>query len=326
VQYYPLNHIAPKQARFTAMNSMLSEFAVFGYEWGYASADPRNLVIWEAQFGDFVNGAQPMIDQILAAAESKWRFMNGIVMLLPHGYEGQGPEHSNAYVERFLSLCADENMQVIIPSTPAQYFHALRRQINRRFRKPLVAMMPKQTLRDPTKASGIEEFTDNNFQLVIDDPQIAANDRDRIRRVLLCSGKVYFTLRDARAEAADQQCDCAIVRVEQPYPFPEKELVDVLGKYGRKQDVCWVQEEPKNRGAWTFMEPRLRAMLPDTIVNYIGRDAAASPATGSKKEHDKEEAQIVAKALALHPKNPAVVAATAAGTAATAASATPVSG
>ncbi len=168
------------------MNSMLSEFAVLGYEWGYASADPRNLVIWEAQFGDFVNGAQPMIDQILAAAESKWRFMNGIVMLLPHGYEGQGPEHSNAYVERFLSLCADENMQVIIPSTPAQYFHALRRQINRRFRKPLVSMMPKGLLQviQAEGVSSIEEFTDNNFQLVIDEPQIAANDHDRIRRVL----------------------------------------------------------------------------------------------------------------------------------------------
>jgi 2-oxoglutarate dehydrogenase E1 component len=247
-------------------------------------------------------------------------------MLLPHGYEGQGPEHSNAYVERFLSLCADENMQVIIPSTPAQYFHALRRQMQRRFRKPLISMMPKALLRDEQKASAIEEFTDNNFQLVIDDPTITPADHDRIRRVLLCAGKVYFTLRDARAAAKDQMCDCAIIRVEQPYPFPQKELADVLAKYGRKQEVCWVQEEPKNRGAWTFMEPRLRAMLPDTIVNYIGRHAAASPATGSQNKHKEEEREIVAKALILHPKSAAVESATAAGTAATAASPTPVSG
>jgi 2-oxoglutarate dehydrogenase E1 component len=326
-QYYPLNNMDPSQAKFTVMNSMLSEFAVFGYEWGYASADPRILVMWEAQFGDFVNGAQPMIDQILAAAESKWRYMNGIVMLLPHGYEGQGPEHSNAYVERFLSLCAENNMQVIIPSTPAQYFHALRRQMHRRFRKPLVSMMPKSMLRDPNKSSSIEEFTDAGFQLVIDDPCTAANkNHDHIRRVLVCSGKVYYTLRDARDNAKDKCSDIAIVRVEQLYPFPEKELAEILAKYGRKQEVIWVQEEPKNRGAWTFMQPRLRAMLPDTIVNYVGRDEAASPATGSMKDHAKEERDIVAHSLELHPRSAAVQTVTAPGTAATATSPTPVSG
>src|SRR5207237_7117304 len=182
--YYPLAHVAPDQPKFRIINSMLSEFAVLGYEWGYASADPRILVLWEAQFGDFVNGAQPIIDQILASAESKWRYMNGIVLLLPHGYEGQGPEHSNAYLERFLSLCAENNMQVAVLSTPAQYFHALRRQIHRKFRKPLVLMTPKSMLRDPQRASELPEFTDHNFQLVIDDPQVA--DREKVRRVVLC--------------------------------------------------------------------------------------------------------------------------------------------
>jgi 2-oxoglutarate dehydrogenase E1 component len=321
---YPLNFVDPKQAKFTVMNSMLSEFAVFGFEWGFASADPRNLVIWEAQFGDFVNGAQPMVDQILAAAESKWRYMNGIVINLPHGYEGQGPEHSNAYLERFLSLCAENNMQVIVPSTPAQYFHALRRQIHRRFRKPLIAMMPKSMLRDPSKSSNLEEFTDNSFQLVIDDAH--ASDPDRVRKVLVCTGKVYYTLRDARDAAKDKACDCAIVRIEQLYPFPEKELAAVLARYGRKQEVVWVQEEPKNRGAWTFMQPRLHKMLPDTIVNYVGRDEAASPATGSMKDHAKEERDIVAQALDLHPRSTAVQHVTQPGTAATATSPTPVSG
>ncbi len=253
--------------------------------------------------------------------------MNGIVMLLPHGYEGQGPEHSNAYVERFLGLCAENNMQVIIPSTPAQYFHALRRQMIRKFRKPLISMMPKSMLRDPTKSSNIEEFTDAGFQLVIDDPcTVAAKNFDHIRRVVLCTGKVYYTLRDARDTAKDKCNDVAIVRVEQLYPFPEKELAEILGRYGRKQEVVWVQEEPKNRGAWTFMQPRLRAMLPDTIVNYTGRDEAASPATGSMKDHAKEEREIVAHALNLNPRSTAVQTVTAPGTAATATSATPVSG
>src|SRR4051812_11166726 len=191
--YVPLQHIAPKdkQGWFAVINSMLSELAVLGFDWGFASADPKNLVVWEAQFGDFVNGAQPLIDQILAAAESKWRYMNGMVLLLPHGYEGQGPEHSNAYVERFLSLCAEDNMQVCMLSTPAQYFHALRRQIHRKFRKPLVLMMPKSMLRDPTKASDLAEFTDGAFQTVIDDPCCSGgtDGHEKIRRVLVCSGK-----------------------------------------------------------------------------------------------------------------------------------------
>jgi 2-oxoglutarate dehydrogenase E1 component len=286
---------------------MLSEFAVLGFEWGYASADPRNLVLWEAQFGDFVNGAQPIIDQILVSAESKWRYSNGLVMLLPHGYEGQGPEHSNAYIERFLSMCAEENIQVTIPSTPAQYFHVLRRQIHRKFRKPLVLMMPKALLRKEGCLSDLVEFTDGTFQTVIDDPAMANADRDKVRRVLVCTGKVYYTLRDART-AAERDGDVAIVRVEQLYPFPEAELQAVLAKYPRKQEVCWVQEEPQNRGAWSFIQPRLRKMLPDTLVNYIGRDAAASPATGSQKEHLQEERELVATALDVpsQKKSPAI--------------------
>jgi 2-oxoglutarate dehydrogenase E1 component len=272
---------------------MLSELAVLGFEWGYASADPRQLVIWEAQFGDFVNGAQPIIDQILASTESKLGFMNGLVLLLPHGYEGQGPEHSNAYLERFLSLCAEDNMQVIVPTTPAQYFHALRRQIHRKFRKPLIAMMPKSLLRHEPSASRIDEFTDGAFQVVVDDPSVA--DRDDIRRVLICSGKVYYTLTAAREK--EERTDVAIIRVEQLYPFPARDLSTVLGKYGGAQDVCWVQEEPKNRGAWSYISGRLAGLLPDQVVHYVGRDESASPATGSFKLHQSEERVLISAAL-----------------------------
>jgi 2-oxoglutarate dehydrogenase E1 component len=328
--YYPLANLGVvdghKQGTFTIINSMLSEFAVLGFEWGYASADPHNLVLWEAQFGDFVNGAQPIIDQILVSAESKWRYANGLVMLLPHGYEGQGPEHSNAYVERFLGMCAEENIQVSIPSTPAQYFHLLRRQIHRKFRKPLVLMMPKNLLRREGAMSDIAEFTDGTFQTVIDDPAMVNADREMVRRVLVCTGKVYYTLRDART-AAERDGDVAIVRVEQLYPFPEKELQAILAKYPRKQEVCWVQEEPQNRGAWTFIQPRLRGMLPDTLVSYIGREAAASPATGSMKEHIQEERELAATALDVPQKKSQVIGSVVQpGTVATAKDATAVSG
>jgi 2-oxoglutarate dehydrogenase E1 component len=295
--YIPLQHVAPNQAKFVIGNSMLSEFAVFGFEWGFASADPRNLVIWEAQFGDFVNGAQPMIDQILAAAESKWRYMNGIVLNLPHGYEGQGPEHSNAYVERFLSLCAEDNMQVCVPTTPAQYFHALRRQVQRKFRKPLINMMPKSLLRFEPSASRLEDFTDGAFQVVLDDP--TTPDPGNVRRVLLCSGKVYYALAAAREK--ERAGGIAIVRVEQLYPFPRKELMAVLNKYRRAQEFVWVQEEPRNRGAWSFISPRLSDMLPDTVVQYVGRDESASPAAGAFKMHQVEEQEILTAALGRQP-------------------------
>lgn len=305
--HFPLASIAPDKPAFTVINSMLSEFAVLGFEWGYASADPRNLVIWEAQFGDFVNGAQPIIDQILCAAESKWRYMNGVVLNLPHGYEGQGPEHSNAYLERFLSLCADENIQVCMLSTPAQYFHALRRQMHRKFRKPLILMQPKGMLRDPLKASTIEEFTNLSFRNTIDDPSIT--NPEQVRRVVLCSGKVYYSLRDAR-EASKDKASVAIVRIEQFYPFPERELNEILSRYSRKTEVIWCQEEPSNRGGWSFMQPRLRQMLPDVLINYAGRDAAASPAVGNLKESNKEEREFLATALKFVHPSPATNSAT----------------
>jgi 2-oxoglutarate dehydrogenase E1 component len=298
--YTPLNFIVPDQkAYLTIQNSMLSELAVLGFEYGFASADPRNLVIWEAQFGDFVNGAQALIDQFIAAAESKWQLMNGLVMMLPHGYEGQGPEHSNAYIERFLSLCAENNIQVVVPSNPAQVFHVLRRQIHRKFRKPLVMIMPKSLLRNPVATSKIEDFTEGTMQLVIDDP--ANLDRDKVRRVLFCTGKVFYTLNNARTEQQAAK-DTAIVRVEQLYPFPRKEIQAILAKYRNVRDVTWVQEEPRNRGAWSFMESRLRELLPDpATLHYVGRDEAASPATGSSKMHGEEEKELVQQAMEIAP-------------------------
>ena len=288
------------QAHLTIINTMLSELAVVGFEYGFSSADPRNLVVWEAQFGDFVNMAQPIIDQFIAAAESKWQLMNGLVMLLPHGYEGQGPEHSNAYIERFLSLCAEDNLQVCVPSTPGNYFHMLRRQIHRKVRKPLICMMPKALLRFAPSFSKIEEFADANLQLVIDDP--AQPERDRVRRVLFCSGKVFYSLSALRDKEAMR--DVAIVRVEQLYPFPRKEIQQVLAKYRQAREIAWVQEEPRNRGAWSFMEPLLRQLLPDpAVLTYFGRDAAASPAAGSMKMHEVEERELLAHALELPVKD-----------------------
>ncbi|QOV88448.1 2-oxoglutarate dehydrogenase E1 component [Humisphaera borealis] len=301
--YTPLNFMVPDQkTHLTIQNSMLSEMAVLGFEYGFASADPRNLVIWEAQFGDFVNGTQPIIDQFISAAESKWQLMNGLVMMLPHGFEGQGPEHSNAYLERFLSLCAENNIQVAVPSNPAQVFHLLRRQIHRKFRKPLVLMMPKSLLRAEIATSKIEEFTDGVMQLVIDDP--VALDREKVRRVLFCSGKVFYTLSEAREKEGIK--DTALVRVEQLYPFPKKEIQAVLAKYRNARDVTWVQEEPKNKGAWSYMEPRLRELLPDpATLHYVGREESASPATGSTKVHGNEELELIQQALEIAPKAPA---------------------
>jgi 2-oxoglutarate dehydrogenase E1 component len=298
--YTPLNFIVPDQkAHLTIQNSMLSEMAVLGFEYGFASADPRNLVVWEAQFGDFVNGAQPIIDQFIAAAESKWQLMNGLVLMLPHGYEGQGPEHSNSYVERWLSLCAENNIQVVQPSNPAQVFHALRRQIHRKFRKPLFLIMPKSLLRNAAAFSKVEEFTDGAMQLVIDD--VTQQDREKVRRVLFCTGKVYHTLAAAREK--EKVKETAIVRVEQLYPFPKKEVQAILAKYRNARDVTWVQDEPRNRGAWTFMESRLTELLPDPVtLHYVGRDEAASPATGSTRMHEAEEKELVQQALEIAAK------------------------
>jgi 2-oxoglutarate dehydrogenase E1 component len=298
-QYVPLANLKKDQPPIAILNSMLSEEAVLGFEYGFSSADPRNLVMWEAQFGDFVNGAQAIIDQFIAAAESKWRLMNGLVMLLPHGYDGQGPEHSYAYLDRFLALCAADNMQVCQPSTPAQYFHLLRRQIRRTFRKPLILMMPKSLLRLPDSYSRIEDFTDNSLNLVLDDPTIP--DRDSVKRILFCSGKVFYTLQAAREK--DNVKGVAIVRVEQLYPFPKKEIQGILARYRQAREIAWVQDEPRNRGAWHFMEDHLRGLLPDpAVLTYFGRDAAASPATGLWRTHDSEERLLVGHALELPHK------------------------
>ena len=293
-RYIPLERLAKDQAQFTIINTMLSELAVLGFEYGFSSADPHTLVIWEAQFGDFVNGAQPIIDQFIVSAESKWQRMSGLVLLLPHGYEGQGPEHSSARLERFLQLCGDENIQVCYPTQSAQYFHLLRRQMRRNFRKPLVVMAPKSLLREPRAGSSLADFTEGSFRLVIDDPQ--QPDSRLIRRLLLCSGRVFFPLQHARGEREIDSV--AIARVEQLYPFPAEEISALLRRYRGIEELCWVQEEPKNMGAWSYIEPRLRSLLPEGVVlKYAGREEAASPATGLHHLHEMEEETLLSEAL-----------------------------
>ena len=291
--YVPLNQLAPDQARIEVVNSPLSEFAVVGFEYGMSSADPRRLVVWEAQFGDFVNGAQVVIDQFIASAESKWQRQSGLVLLLPHGYEGQGPEHSSARLERFLQLCAEANMQVVNCSTPAQFFHVLRRQMNRPFRKPLVVMSPKSLLRHRRAVSRLDDFTDGAFQPVLGDPRPL--EAEAVRRVLLCSGKVFYSLDQGREERDWE--GIAILRLEQLYPFPAAELTDALRRYPRATDFCWVQEEPANQGAWSSVRGRIDELLGGRRLRYIGRAEAASPATGSYKIHESEEQAIVEQAL-----------------------------
>jgi 2-oxoglutarate dehydrogenase E1 component len=292
--FSPLNHLAKDQAPFHCYDSLLSEEAVLGFEFGYGLDDPRTLVLWEAQFGDFGNGAQVVIDQFIASSESKWQRDSGVVMLLPHGYEGQGPEHSSARLERFLQLCAEDNIQVVYPSTPAQYFHLLRRQMKRNFRKPLVVMTPKSLLRLKAAVSPAAEFVSGRFQEVLDEPSDV--DPAWVRRVLLCSGKIYYELAERRA--AEEATDTAIVRVEQFYPFPEEQLLAVLRRYKKAEQWIWVQEESQNMGGWTFMEPRLRGL--GYQFDYVGRDASASPATGSLTVHKREQKEIVEAAVAGH--------------------------
>lgn len=289
-QHIPLTVLAPEQAPFNVYDSLLSEAAVLGFEFGYSLDDPNMLVLWEAQFGDFANGAQVIIDQFLVCSESKWQRSSGLVLLLPHGYEGQGPEHSSARLERYLQACAEDNIQVAYPTTPAQYFHVLRRQMKRGFRKPLILMTPKSLLRHKKAVSPVEELTNGHFREVIDDPGV---DPNRVRRVLLCSGKVYYDLLERRAEK--EAAEVAIVRVEQFYPFPEEQLRKVLARYRRAQQWVWVQEESQNMGGWTFMDPRLRAM--GSKFEYVGRDASASPATGSLRVHRREQEELVEAAL-----------------------------
>jgi 2-oxoglutarate dehydrogenase E1 component len=296
-KYIPLSTIP--HGNFEVLDSPLSEYGVLGFEYGYASADPKALVLWEAQFGDFANGAQIMIDQFVAAGEAKWLRANGLVMLLPHGYEGQGPEHSSARPERFLQLCAQDNMQVVNITTPANYFHLLRRQMHRNFRKPLVQMTPKSLLRHKLAVSKAEDFLgDSHFKRILSDPAAPA-DKD-VKRLVLCTGKVAYDLMEARDAAGDK--NTAIVRIEQLYPFPGEPLTARLQRMTNVEEVVWAQEEPKNNGYWFFVEPFIEQCLVDAGVKprrarYAGRAAAASPATGLMKRHQMEQAALVADAL-----------------------------
>jgi 2-oxoglutarate dehydrogenase E1 component len=286
--YYPLSLLSTERVPFNAYDSLLSEAAVLGFDFGYSWDAPNALVLWEAQFGDFANGAQVIIDQFICCSTSKWQRDSGLVMLLPHGYEGQGPEHSSARLERWLQLCAEDNWQVCYPSTPAQYFHLLRRQMRRNFRKPLVVMTPKSLLRLKAAESPVEEFTRGRFQEVLDD---ATADPGRVRRVLLCSGKIYYELAEARAKEKVE--DVAVVRVEQFYPLHEELLRRVLERYARAKEHVWVQEESQNMGGWSFVEPRALGYP----AQYVGRDASASPATGSRQVHLREQKEVVQAAL-----------------------------
>jgi 2-oxoglutarate dehydrogenase E1 component len=290
-KHVPLNHISPGQARFCVYNSMLSEAAVLGFDYGYSLVEPNMLVLWEAQFGDFANGAQVIIDQFITPALDKWQRGSGIVMLLPHGYEGQGPEHSNAYLERYLTLCAEDNIQVCNLTTPAQYFHALRRQLRRNLRRPLVIMAPKSLLRSPVCSSPLADLAEGSFREVLPDP---APPR-RARRLVLCSGKLFYDLVAGRAEAGVD--DVAVVRIEQLYPFNEVLFREATDPHREAADVVWAQEETANRGAWNYLLPRLQEVFPDHPVRYVGRAPSASPATGSLRVHREQQRAIVEQAL-----------------------------
>lgn len=287
-QYIPLSNLSDKQAPFYIFNSLLSEYGVLGFEYGYSFVSPDSLVIWEAQFGDFGNGAQIIIDQYLSSAEDKWRRMNGLVMLLPHGYEGQGAEHSSARLERFLQLCAEDNMQVVNCTSPANFFHLIRRQMHREFRKPLIVFTPKSLLRHPKCVSAIADLSKGGFQEVIDDSIVNAKS---VKRVVFCSGKVYYDLLER--QAAEKEKDIAIVRIEQLYPFPKKQLNAIVAKYKNADELIWLQEEPENMGAWSYF---LRTWT-NAKLKVIARAASASPATGSHKQHDKEQHALVEKAF-----------------------------
>jgi len=305
-KYIPLNNVSPKQAAFSIYNSNLSEYAVLGFELGYSMENPNSLVVWEAQFGDFANTAQVIIDQFISSGEQKWLRGTGLVMLLPHGFEGQGPEHSSARLERFLQLCDDDpdfipemestgvkqiqdvNMQVVVPSTPANYFHLLRRQIRRDFRKPLICISPKSLLRLPQCSSEIEAFTDSGFQRLIGETRDDLVPEEEIRRIIFCCGRVYYDLDKART---DQRVnDVAIIRIEQICPFPYDQVLKTSQRYPNAE-IVWVQEEPQNMGAWSYVAPRIVTSLKDLNgkeATYVGRNAAASPATGTPAIHKAE--------------------------------------
>jgi 2-oxoglutarate dehydrogenase E1 component len=300
-RHVPLNHISEGQGQFEVIDSMLSEMAVLGFEYGYSITDPNVLVLWGAQFGDFANGAQVIVDQFLAPGEMKWMRMSGLVMLLPHGQEGQGPEHSSGRMERYLQLCAEDNLQVVQPTSPFNYFHVLRRQIHREFRKPLIVMTPKSLLRHKLCVSDLYEFAhDDSFhRLLWDRGEVDAD--EKIKRVVLCSGKVYYDLFEER-EKRDIR-NVYLLRVEQLYPFPEPAVQKELSRF-LKADVVWCQEEPKNMGAWTFVNPRIEDALIENghkskRPRYVGRNEMAAPAPGTMKLHIKQQSALVDAALTL---------------------------
>jgi 2-oxoglutarate dehydrogenase E1 component len=292
--YVPLQHIASNQPKFTVTDSVLSELAVMGFEYGFSTTEPRCLTIWEGQFGDFSNGAQIVIDQFISSGEAKWGRVSGITLFLPHGYEGQGPEHSSARLERFLQLCAEFNMQVCVPSTPAQMFHLLRRQMLRPLRKPLVIMTPKSLLRHPLSVSRLEELSGSGFQTVID--EIDDIRPSAVTRIVFCSGKVYFDLLKSRRESKAESV--AIVRVEQLYPFPSEEYEAIVQKYSNAREIVWCQEEPQNQGSWYQIRHRLQSKLGEHHeLLYAGRAGAAAPATGIAALHEEQQKNLVTAAL-----------------------------
>ncbi len=307
-RYIPLNNISKNQKKFEIIDTLLSELAVLGFEFGYSLSEPETLVIWEAQFGDFANGAQIIIDQFITSGESKWGRASGLVLLLPHGYEGQGPEHSSARLERFLQLCAGENIQVVNCTTPANYFHALRRQMHRDFRKPLIVMTPKSLLRNKRCVSKLEDFSkENTFHRVLEDHcylkdsnLIKVKDDKKIKKIVLCSGKIYFDLLEAREKAKNKEV--VFIRIEQLYPFPAKTLAHILKKYSKNVDFIWCQEEPQNMGAWNTVRNYINRMLniiqsKRDKVKYIGRNASASTATGNLNKHLAQQKEILEKVV-----------------------------
>ncbi|MGH8292362.1 MAG: 2-oxoglutarate dehydrogenase E1 component, partial [Gammaproteobacteria bacterium] len=294
----PLEHLAQDQKRFTVVDSLLSEAGVMAFEYGYSTAEPDALVIWEAQFGDFANGAQVVIDQFISAGEAKWGRLCGLVLFLPHGYEGAGPEHSSARLERYLQLCAEHNMQVCVPSTPAQMFHMLRRQMLRPYRKPLIVMTPKSLLRHKLSVSSLADLTHGRFHVVI--PEIDALKAAKVRRVAFCSGKVYYDLLQARRAAKID--DIAIARLEQLYPFPHDEYAEVINLYANARDIVWCQEEPQNQGAWYEIRHRLQEPLTARhALRYVGRAASASPAAGYAQLHKQQQTALIQEVLSAKP-------------------------
>ncbi|MDY3330916.1 MAG: 2-oxoglutarate dehydrogenase E1 component, partial [Pelistega sp.] len=294
--YIPLQNISENQAKFTVIDSVLSEEAVLGFEYGFACSEPNTLTIWEAQFGDFVNGAQVVIDQFIASGEAKWGRQCGLTMMLPHGYEGQGPEHSSARIERFLQLCADNNMQVVQPTNGAQIFHLLRRQMIRKFRKPLVIFTPKSLLRNKDASVPLSEFSEGSFKPVIGEVDTGIK-ADKVKRVLVCSGKVYYDLVNARKER--EANDVAIIRIEQLYPFAHKDFAAELAQYANAKEVVWVQDEPQNQGPWFYIQHHIyENMKEGQKLSYAGRNASSSPAVGYLAKHNEQQKALIEQAFA----------------------------